>query len=62
MDPWGHEIVQVFKDRLKGGLDVRPTIAITKAHMQLAEIETMVQKGELKVDKHVVLNNLGQVI
>jgi GTP cyclohydrolase II len=30
--------------------------------MQLAEIETMVQKGELKVDKHVVLNNLGQLM
>ena len=30
-DPWGHVIQQVYKEELVGGLDVRPSIAITKA-------------------------------
>lgn len=62
MDPWGHVVQHVFKNDLKGGLDVRPTIAITKAHMQLAEIESMVLKDQLKVDGHVVLNKEGQLM
>jgi len=30
MDPWGHKITDAFGAQLREGLDVRPTIAITK--------------------------------
>ncbi|KAJ1491106.1 hypothetical protein T484DRAFT_1933926 [Baffinella frigidus] len=36
MDPWGHKIVDAFGDNLRDGLDVRPTIGVTKAHIQAA--------------------------
>ena len=56
LDPWGQH---VYKEELKNGLDLRPTIAITKAHMQLAEIEGMVKDGSLKIDDKVVLDKRG---
>jgi GTP cyclohydrolase N terminal len=55
-------VQQVFSSQLKQGLDVRPTIAITKAHMQLAEIEAMVQSGSIPIDGQVVLNKQGQLM
>lgn len=55
-------VQQVYGDQIAKGLDIRPTIAITKAHMQLAEIEQLVTKGELQVDGKVVLNAAGQLV
>lgn len=62
MDPWGHVVKDAFSSQLSKGLDVRPTIAITKAHMQLVEIEALVTSGSLKVDGQVVLNAQGQLM
>jgi hypothetical protein len=39
MDPFGADVARLYQKELKSGLDVRPTIAITGAHMRLAEIE-----------------------
>ena len=55
IDPWGHICVSVFAEHLKNGLDIRPSIAITKAHMQVPEIANSIQKGTLAVDGKVVL-------
>ena len=33
LDPWGHLVANVFADELESGLDVRPTIAVTKARI-----------------------------
>ncbi|KAJ3311260.1 Uracil-regulated protein 1 [Boothiomyces sp. JEL0838] len=62
MDPWGHLVQEAFGDKLKEGLDLRPTIALTKAHMQLAEIESMVKDGSLKIDGKIVLDKKGQLM
>lgn len=62
MDPWGHVVQQVYTSQLKQGLDLRPTIAITKAHMQLAEIEAMVKDGSISIDGKVVLDKRGQLM
>jgi hypothetical protein len=62
MDPWGHVVQQVYTSQLKQGLDLRPTIAITKAHMQLAEIESMVKDGSIPIDGKVVLDKRGQLM
>ncbi|EAQ86547.1 conserved hypothetical protein [Chaetomium globosum CBS 148.51] len=54
MDPWGHLANDVI-------VDLRPTIAITKAHMKLPELEESVKSGRLVPDGKVCLNNLGEL-
>ena len=40
LDPWGHVVQHVFEDRIKSGdLDVRPTIAVTKSHLDVLEVQ-----------------------
>ncbi|CAG8441805.1 GTP cyclohydrolase II [Gigaspora rosea] len=60
-DPFGHLTSKLFSSQIAQGLDIRPTIAITKAHMKLAEIENLVKNGKLKVDGNVVLNETGEL-
>ncbi|KEY67040.1 hypothetical protein S7711_04721 [Stachybotrys chartarum IBT 7711] len=61
MDPFGHNVSALFKDRLAEGLDVRPSIAITRAHMRVAEIVDSIKAGTLDVDGEVVINRQGDV-
>ncbi|KAK2029452.1 GTP cyclohydrolase II [Colletotrichum zoysiae] len=62
MDPWGHLAPWLFKDIIeKQNVDIRPTIAITKAHMKLPELEESVKNGRLVPDGKVCLNNLGEL-
>jgi GTP cyclohydrolase N terminal len=46
---------------LKQGIDIRPTIAVTKAHMRLLEFEKSVKDGRIKVDGKIVLNDVGEL-
>lgn len=61
MDPFGHMAPWLFKDYTDKGIDVRPTIAVTKAHMQLSEVRDEVREGKLKVDGKIVLNEEGDL-
>lgn len=62
IDPFGHLAPWVFQDVCKQeGVDVRPTMAVTKAHMQLSEIRDDVLAGNLEVDGKIVLNNKGDL-
>ena len=45
----------------KEDLDVRPTIAITKAHMKLPELEQSVKSGRLRPDGRICLNETGEL-
>ena len=55
-DPWGHLVPQVFKREVDElGLDIRPSIAVTKAHIKLSELDESARKGDLKVDGRIVL-------
>ncbi|KAJ2394149.1 hypothetical protein GGI23_004800, partial [Coemansia sp. RSA 2559] len=54
LDPWGHAIVEHFSDYIEKGVDVRPTIAVTKAQMKLAEIDDAISKGILRCDGDIV--------
>src|ERR1700756_2330817 len=38
LDPWGHLVGEAFRDHLARGYDVRPTIAVTRAHIDMPEI------------------------
>lgn len=57
IDPWGGSVQQVFKDEIKSGLDIRPTIAVTQARLQLPEIYDAIAKGRLKPDGKVITAN-----
>ncbi|KAK3351646.1 GTP cyclohydrolase N terminal-domain-containing protein [Neurospora tetraspora] len=62
MDPWGHQVPWIFKDLMnKEGVDLRPTIAITKAHMKLPELEESVKSGRLVPDGKICLNSTGEL-
>jgi GTP cyclohydrolase II len=55
LDPWGARVAEVFREEIAAGLDVRPTIAVTKAHVILPEVIEAVQKGRLKPDGKLLL-------
>ncbi|KAI1106101.1 putative GTP cyclohydrolase II [Jackrogersella minutella] len=62
MDPWGHLAPWLFSDIIeKENVEIRPTIAITKAHMKLPELEESVRKGRLIPDGKVCLNETGEL-
>jgi hypothetical protein len=62
LDPFGHIVVSTFADHLANGLDVRPTIAITKAHMRVPEIDSEIAAGKLKIDNKILLKNKDVVV
>lgn len=59
-DPYGAMVPTIFADEIKKGLDLRPTIAITRAHVDLPEIKEGLRLGRLKPDGKV-LNKSGQI-
>ncbi|KAI9683134.1 MAG: Uracil-regulated protein 1 [Trizodia sp. TS-e1964] len=61
LDPFGHLAPSLFKDLIKGGVDIRPTIAITKAHMKLPELEQSVKLGRLVPDGKICINETGEI-
>jgi GTP cyclohydrolase N terminal len=62
MDPLGHLAPWLFNEMIsKEGLDIRPTIAITKAHMKLPELEQSVRSGRLVPDGKICLNQSGEL-
>ena len=54
MDPWGHLAGEIFKDEIAAGQDIRPSIAITRAHINMPEIAAAMQAGRLVPDGDVL--------
>ena len=54
LDPWGHMVAEQFGEELAAGLDVRPSISVTKAHINMPEIVQAVGAGRLVADGEVV--------
>ena len=50
LDPWGATVSEVFATELAAGYDIRPTIAVTQAHVILPEVIEALQSGRLKAD------------
>lgn len=50
LDPWGATVSDVFATELAAGYDIRPTIAVTQAHVILPEVIEALQSGRLKAD------------
>jgi GTP cyclohydrolase II len=54
LDPWGAVVSQAFAAELAAGYDIRPTIAVTQAHVVLPEVIEALQSGRLKADGTVL--------
>jgi GTP cyclohydrolase II len=54
LDPWGHLVGEVFREERAHGLDIRPTIAVTRAHIDMPEIRAAFESGRIKADGDVV--------
>jgi GTP cyclohydrolase II len=57
LDPWGASVQQVFADSIAAGLDIRPTIAVTQAHIHLPEIRQALAFQRLAVDGRILLED-----
>jgi GTP cyclohydrolase II len=57
LDPWGHLAAEDFKPEIAEGVDIRPTIAITKARLDLHEMQSALAAGRLKADGDIVHQN-----
>jgi GTP cyclohydrolase II len=62
LDPWGADVADVFKKELAGGLDIRPSIAVTKAHLQIPEINDAIAAGRLKIDGKIIKSSRDVVV
>jgi GTP cyclohydrolase II len=60
LDPWGHLTGEVFAEARAEGLDIRPTIAVTQARLDIPEIGEAVAAGRLKPDGRI-LTESGEV-
>jgi len=60
LDPWGHLVADAFKAEIDVGVDISPTIAITKARLTLPEVREAIAAGRLKVDGDI-LREAGDV-
>ena len=62
MDPFGHLAPWLYKDLMQSqNIDIRPTIAVTKAHMKIPELEQSVRAGRLKPDGKICINAEGEL-
>jgi GTP cyclohydrolase II len=62
MDPLGHLAPWLFKDIITNdGVEIRPTIAVTRAHMKIPELEESVRKGRLIPDGKICMNESGEL-
>ena len=57
IDPWGADPAVSFKESYQQGYDIRPTIAVTQARLQIPEIYEAIEKGRLQIDGKVITEN-----
>ena len=62
IDPWGASVQAVYADYLAQGFDIRPTIAVTKAHIHLPEIKQALAFQRLAVDGRVLLDDASATV
>jgi GTP cyclohydrolase II len=57
LDPWGHLVGDVFAEQIAAGVDIRPTIAITRARIVTPELRPLLADGLLRPEGEVLLDN-----
>jgi GTP cyclohydrolase II len=58
LDPWGLDPQLNFGPLYEKGYDIRPSIAVTQAHLLIPEIHDAIRAGRLKPDGKVILENM----
>ncbi|KAG0245824.1 Uracil-regulated protein 1 [Mortierella sp. GBA43] len=61
MDPFGHLTSEYYKTEIENGMDIRPTIAITRAHMIVPELQAEIKAGTMHVDGKIFVNETGEL-
>lgn len=54
LDPWGHLVATTHADKIAAGWDIRPSIAVTRAHINMPEIQAAMTSGRLTADGTVL--------
>jgi GTP cyclohydrolase II len=54
MDPWGAVVGEVFAEHIRAGYNIQPTIAVTRAHINMPELCDAVKVGRIAVDGDIV--------
>ncbi len=62
IDPWGAAVTDVFADWIAQGYDLRPTIAVTQAHIHLPEVRQAIAFQRLAADGRVLLEDGSAVV
>ena len=57
LDPYGHVVSEVFADALAEGWDIRPTIAVTRARVNIPELRDAIAAGRLRPDGDILTGN-----
>src|SRR5882672_2928809 len=57
LDPWGHMVATAFAAELAAGVDLRPSIAVTKARINMHELKDAVAAGRLVPDGTILHAN-----
>ncbi|HOY02073.1 GTP cyclohydrolase II [Zoogloea sp.] len=57
LDPWGHRVAHEFAAEIGAGMDIRPTIAITTAHINMPELRDAIEAGRLVPDGDILEAN-----
>ncbi len=62
MDPFGAIVAEAFKGEIAQGYDIRPTIAVTKAHIDMPEVRQAMAAGRLQADGRILHANGSAVV
>jgi GTP cyclohydrolase II len=54
LDPFGAIVSEAFSSYFEKGYDIRPTIAVTRAQIKMAELDDAIAAGRLKVDGKIL--------
>ncbi|UFN47309.1 GTP cyclohydrolase II [Roseomonas sp. OT10] len=54
IDPWGHLTAEAFREEIAAGMDIRPSIAVTRAHINMPELVEAMRMGRLSPDGEVL--------
>src|SRR6202047_2676767 len=55
-DPWGHLVGEVFAEQIRAGVDIRPTIAVTRARIATPELRPLLAVGPVRPDGEFLLD------
>ncbi len=62
LDPYGATVADVYREEIARGIDIRPTLAVTKAHIDVPEVHAAIAAGRLKPDGKLLKENGNAVV